>query len=88
MPVWLFLMLFGLSASVAGGWIAFNVRGAADAVKAFQQRSHELSALAAGSFTPRPNRVTRFGLRPYAALVGLAGVVLLLAGVAELLTGG
>jgi hypothetical protein len=88
MPFWLFLVLFGLSGAVAGGWVAFNVRGAADAMKAFQQRSHELSALAAGTFTPPPNRVTRIGLRPYAAAVGLAGLVLVLAGVAELPTGG
>ncbi|MFF3884790.1 hypothetical protein [Streptomyces sp. NPDC001914] len=86
MPVWLFLMLFGLSGAVAGGWVAFNIRGAADAMKAFQQRSHEMTALAAGTFTPRPDRVSRIGLRPYAALVGLAGASLVLAGVAELLT--
>ncbi|MFF3451937.1 hypothetical protein ACFYXJ_32915 [Streptomyces sp. NPDC002667] len=88
MPFWLFLMLFGLSASVAGGWVALDIRGSAEALKEFQRRGHELSALAAGTFTPRPNKVTRIGLRPYAALVGLAGSVLALAGVAELLTGG
>lgn len=88
MPVWLFLMLFGLSGSIAGGWVALNIRGAADAMMAFRQRSHDLSALAAGTFTPRPDRVTRIGLRPYAAAVCLAGIVLVLAGVAELLTGG
>ncbi|WRZ91118.1 hypothetical protein OHB54_19800 [Streptomyces sp. NBC_01007] len=88
MSFWLFLMLFGLSGSVVGGWIALNIRGAADSMTAFQQRSHDLSALAAGTFTPRPNRVTRIGLRPYAAAVCLAGIVLVLAGVAELLTGG
>jgi hypothetical protein len=30
MPVFLFLMLLGLSAAVSGGWVAFNVRGVAE----------------------------------------------------------
>ncbi|MGW3663662.1 hypothetical protein [Streptomyces sp. NPDC005141] len=88
MPVHVLLMLLGLSAAVAGSWVAFNIRGAADAMEAFRQRSHNLNALATGSFTPPRDRVFAIGLRPYAAAVGLAGVVLMLAGVAELLTSG
>ncbi|MGW0966990.1 hypothetical protein [Streptomyces sp. NPDC002516] len=94
-------MLFGLSASVAGGWVALGIRGSAEARKELRRRGHEpnalvaLATLAADTFTPRPNKVTRTGLRPYAPLVGLAGFVLVLAGfalvlagVAEPLTGG
>ncbi|MCX5005769.1 hypothetical protein OHB05_24610 [Streptomyces sp. NBC_00638] len=88
MPVWLFLMLLGLAPVVAGGWIAFNMRGAADAIKAFLRRGHEMRALAAGDFTPSFNWVEAVGVRAYAAAMGVAGFVLVLAGAAELLTGG
>ncbi|WP_328553914.1 MULTISPECIES: hypothetical protein [unclassified Streptomyces] len=88
MPVWLFLMLFGLSGSVAGGWVALNIRGAADAMTASQQRGHDLRAAATGNFSPPVSWVTAFGFRAIGAAIGLAGLVLFLGGILELLTNG
>ncbi|MGW7609381.1 hypothetical protein ACWGKW_19320 [Streptomyces sp. NPDC054766] len=86
MPFWLFLMLFGLAAAVSGGRVAFNVRGAATAMEASQQRGHDLRAATTGDFAPPVKWITAFGFRAVGAVVGLCGIVPALAGVAELLT--
>ncbi|MEW1566384.1 MULTISPECIES: hypothetical protein [unclassified Streptomyces] len=88
MPSYVFLMLLGLPAAVAGSWVAFNVRGSADALEAFRQRSLDLRALGTGTFAPPAGSTFAIGYRVYATVLGLAGVVLLLASVAELLTSG
>ncbi|MEU1198540.1 hypothetical protein ABZ446_20170 [Streptomyces sp. NPDC005813] len=88
MPFPLFLMVFGVTAMTGGGWVAFDVRGASAALEAHQQRNHELRAAAAGTFDPPDKWITARGFRVVGAVVGLCGVILVLAGVAELLTGG
>ncbi|MFI0965290.1 hypothetical protein ACH4S8_28415 [Streptomyces sp. NPDC021080] len=88
MPVWLFLMVLGLAALVAGGWVALDIRGAAAAMVASQQRGHDLRAAATGDFSPPVRWVTAFGFRAFGAAIGLAGLVLFLGGVLELLTNG
>ncbi|MGC4984430.1 MULTISPECIES: hypothetical protein [unclassified Streptomyces] len=87
-PVWLFLMMLGLPGAVAGSWVAFNVRGAADAIEALRQRNLDLNALAAGSFAPPAGSAFAVRFRLYGTVLGIAGIVLVLAGIAELLTGG
>ncbi|MGD1219741.1 MULTISPECIES: hypothetical protein [Streptomyces] len=88
MPVPLFLMVLGITAMTGGGWLAFDIRGASAAMEAYQQRNHELRAAAAGTFDPPDKWITARGFRAVGAVVGLCGVFLALAGVAEMLTGG
>lgn len=88
MPVFLFLMLFGGTATAGGGWVAFDIRGASAALEAYQERNHELRTAAVGNFTPPDKWITARGYRVLGAAIGLAGVILTLAGVAELVTGG
>ncbi|MFD9402186.1 hypothetical protein ACFWA4_25630 [Streptomyces sp. NPDC060011] len=86
MPSYVFLMLLGLPAAVAGSWVAFNVRGSADALEAFRQRNVDLNALGSGSFAPPAGSAVAIGYRVYATVLCLGGIVLILASVAELLT--
>ncbi|MEV6191775.1 hypothetical protein AB0M19_05170 [Streptomyces sp. NPDC051920] len=88
MPVWLFLLALGLVSLTAGGWVALNIRGAATAMEASQQRGHDLRAAATGDFSPPVRWVTAAGFRAFGAAIGLAGLVLFLSGVLELLTNG
>jgi len=88
LPLPLFLMLLGLTALMGGGWVAFDVRGASAALEAYQERNHELRAAAAGNFTPPDKWINALGYRVLGGVISLCGVILTLAGVAELLTGG
>ncbi|WP_143658496.1 hypothetical protein [Streptomyces sp. Tue6028] len=88
MPPYVFLMLLGLPAATAGCWIAFNIRGAADALEALRQRNLDLNALAAGSFAPPAGSTLGLRYRVYGTVTGIGGVVLVLASIAELLTSG
>lgn len=55
---------------------------------ASQQRGHDLRAAATGNFSPPVSWVTAFGFRAIGAAIGLAGLVLFLGGILELLTNG
>lgn len=88
MPSHVFLMVLGLPATVAGCWVAFNVRGSATAMEASQQRGHDLRAASTGDLSEPVRWVTAFGFRAFGTAVGLGGIVLILASVAELLTSG
>ncbi|MGW1063201.1 hypothetical protein ACWD4F_01575 [Streptomyces aureus] len=88
MPVWLFLMVLGVPAVARGGWMAFNIRGAATAMETSQQRGHDLRAATTGDFSPPVRWISAFGFRALGAVIGLGGLVLFLGGVLELLTNG
>ncbi|WP_330306768.1 MULTISPECIES: hypothetical protein [unclassified Streptomyces] len=88
MPVFLFLLLFGLSAVMSGGWVAFDIRGSSAALEAYQERNHELRTTAVGNFTPPDKWITALGYRVLGGSIALAGVFLTLVGVAELVSGG
>ncbi|MET7985509.1 hypothetical protein [Streptomyces sp. NPDC005281] len=81
-------MLLGLPATVAGSWVAFNIRGAADAMETLRQRNLDLNALGAGSFAPPAGSAFAVRFRLYGTVLGIAGIVLVLASIAEFLTGG
>lgn len=72
------LLVLGVTATLAGGWVAFDVRGAAGSLERWQERNHELRARATGSFAPPDRWITATGYRLMGALVSLCGLVLLL----------
>ncbi|MFK0202141.1 hypothetical protein [Streptomyces lavendulae] len=82
-----FLLLFGLSGAVAGGWLALNIRGSATAYEAYSARNAELRAHAAGRLEVPPNVWTTKVARAMGTIVGLSGALLTLACVALILEG-
>ncbi|MFJ7964617.1 hypothetical protein [Streptomyces sp. NPDC096324] len=81
-------MALGLVSLMGGSWVALDIRGAAKAMEASQQRGHDLRTAASGDFSPPVRWVTANGFRAFGAAIGLAGLVLFLSGVLELLTNG
>jgi hypothetical protein len=70
--------------AAAGGWVAF-VPGVAASLERKQQLNHELRTAAVGDFTPPDKWITARGYRVGATGIFLCGVVLILAGVLEML---
>jgi hypothetical protein len=84
MPVSVFLLLLGLPAVVAGGWVALDIRGASAAMERHQARNHALRTAAVGDFTPPTRWITAVGFRVVGGAVCLGGLILALAGLLEL----
>ncbi len=84
MPFPVFLLVFGLTAAVSGGWVAFDVRGASKALERYQERNHELRTAAVGDFAPPTRWITAVGYRVLGGVIGVGGLVLTLAGLVEL----
>lgn len=80
-----FLVVFGLSAAVAGGWFGLDIRGSAAVYEAYSARNTALRAQAAGRLDVPPNIWTARVARVLGAIVGLAGAVLALIALAEIL---
>lgn len=78
MFVFYFLLVFGLSGAVAGGWFALDIRGSAAAYEAYSARNSELRAQAAGRLDAPPNVWTAKVARVLGTIVGVAGVLLAL----------
>lgn len=79
-----FLLLLGLPAVVAGGWLALDVRKASATLERYQARNHELRTAAVGDFAPPTKWITAVGWRFVGGAVCAAGLVLTLAGLTEL----
>jgi hypothetical protein len=84
MPLSVFLLLFGLTAAVGGGWVACDVRGASKSLERFQERNHELRTAAVGNFTPPAKWITALGYRVLGGAICVCGLVLALGGLVEL----
>ncbi|MFD3776350.1 hypothetical protein [Streptomyces sp. NPDC058612] len=82
-----FLLVFGLSGAVAGGWFGLDIRGSAAAFEAYNTRNAELRAHAAGRLDVPPNIATATFARVLGAIVGMAGAVLALVSLILILDG-
>ncbi|WP_377273654.1 hypothetical protein [Peterkaempfera sp. SMS 1(5)a] len=79
------LALFGLAGAVAGSAMAFNIRGAADALEGLRQASAERKAQASMRLiTPETPQLGRGFFRLMGGLMACCGAFLLLLGVALL----
>ncbi|MFG2874001.1 hypothetical protein ACGFYU_03190 [Streptomyces sp. NPDC048337] len=85
MDIGIFLLALGLASAIPGGWIALNVRGSAASLERRASANAELRMHARGSLGPPPRVASAGVFRFLATAVGLAGSVLTLAGLAELL---
>jgi hypothetical protein len=82
-----FLFVFSLSAAVAGGWLALDVRGSAAAFEAYSARNAELRAHAAGRLDVPVNVWTARVARVLGTILGVFGALLALASLALILDG-
>ena len=84
MPVSVFLLLLGLAGAAVGGWVAF-VPGVSASLERKAALNHELRTAAVGDFTPPDKWISARGYRVGAAGIFLCGLVLIMAGVLEML---
>jgi hypothetical protein len=80
------LCLFFLACAVAGGAVAFNIRGAADAYYAYAERNAELRQAARADFGPPRQWVSKAMYRGIGGILFVCGTGLTL-GFLSLLTG-
>ncbi|MFF4424978.1 hypothetical protein ACFY04_30115 [Streptomyces sp. NPDC001549] len=84
MGIGIFLLAFGLTALVGGGWVALNLRGSAASLERRAAANAELRMQAQGNLGPAPMHVSRGLYRTLGAVIALAGSVLALGGLLEL----
>ncbi|MFJ8214901.1 hypothetical protein [Streptomyces sp. NPDC096033] len=79
-----FLLAFGGISLVAGGALALNVRGAADAMERYAAANAELAMHSRGELGPPKRVMSKQVYRFLGTVVALAGLVLTLGGLLEL----
>ncbi|MBT2482124.1 hypothetical protein [Streptomyces sp. ISL-94] len=83
MGIGVFLLAFGLTAVIGGGWVALNIRGSAVALERMAETNTQMRMRARGDLGPAPRRMSSALYRLLGTVITLAGCMLTLVSLVE-----